>query len=124
MKPVTSVDTTRGHTNGRIEGVSLANRVKISFPPVGNELDLIWHTSARRATRAAQRREKALEASEPRSSNLRGYTDPVRSAKLPTGVNKILMRFALSRPSGQQPRDCHQNEPPHGPQPSAVAGHD
>jgi hypothetical protein len=37
-------------------------------------------TSARRATRAAQRREKALEASESRSSNLRSYTDPVWSA--------------------------------------------
>src|SRR5688500_955435 len=54
-----------------------------------------WHTSARRATRAAQRLENALKASEPRSSNLQGYTDPVRSAKLPTGVNKIMTRFGL-----------------------------
>jgi hypothetical protein len=49
-----------------------------------------WYTSARRAPKAAQRREKALSVSESRSSNLRGYNDPVRSAKFPTGVNKIM----------------------------------
>jgi hypothetical protein len=31
--------------------------------------------------------------SEPISSNPMGYTDPVRSAKFPTGVNKIMTRF-------------------------------
>jgi hypothetical protein len=71
----------------------------ISFPLVGNSLDLIWHTSARRATRAAQQLEKALKASEPRSSNLRGYTDPVRSAQLPAEANKIMTRFAGGAPS-------------------------
>jgi hypothetical protein len=33
--------------------LSIANRVIISFPLVGNALDLIWYTSARRATKAA-----------------------------------------------------------------------
>jgi hypothetical protein len=48
---------------------------------------------ARRATRASQQQEVALNVSESRASNPRGYTDPVRSAKLPTGVNKIVTRF-------------------------------
>jgi hypothetical protein len=39
--------------------------------------------------RAAQQLEKARKASEPRSSNLQGYTDPVRSAKLLIEVNKF-----------------------------------
>jgi hypothetical protein len=65
----------------------------ISVTLMGNELDLVRHTSARRATRAAQGLEKALEASESRSSHLRGYTGSVRSANLPNGVNKIMTRF-------------------------------
>jgi hypothetical protein len=43
--------------------------------------------SFRRPSRAAQG--LALGASEPRASHLQGYTDLVRSAKLPTGVNNI-----------------------------------
>jgi hypothetical protein len=36
---------------------SIANRVIISFPLVGNALDLLWDTSARRDTTAASRRQ-------------------------------------------------------------------
>jgi hypothetical protein len=74
---------------------------------------------ARRATRASQRQEEALNALESRSSNPRAYTDPVRSAKFPTGVNKILTRFAAVRfePAGDTTelilRSLHKlDEPP------------
>jgi hypothetical protein len=39
--------------SGRRHLLSIANRVIISFPRVGHALDLIWYTSARRATKAA-----------------------------------------------------------------------
>jgi Pentapeptide repeats (8 copies) len=39
--------------------------------------------------------EEALDASEPRYANPRGYADPIQSASVRTGVNKIMTRFAL-----------------------------
>jgi hypothetical protein len=37
--------------------------------------------------------EEALDASEPRYANPRGYADPIQSAYVRTGVNKIMTRF-------------------------------
>jgi len=37
--------------------------------------------------------EEALDTSEPRYANPRGYADPIQSAYIRTGVNKIMTRF-------------------------------
>jgi hypothetical protein len=36
---------------------------------------------------------EALDTSEPRYANPRGYADPIQSAYVRTGVNKIMTRF-------------------------------
>jgi hypothetical protein len=77
-----------------VTGGRIAVKPRQNFRYTSGELTRPYlATSARRATRAAQWREKALGMSEPLSSNPIGYTDPVRSAKFPTGVNKIMTRF-------------------------------
>jgi hypothetical protein len=47
------------------------------------------------STRAAQRQDEAPNAKKAKSAILRSYDDPIRSAKLPTGVNKIMTRFVM-----------------------------
>jgi hypothetical protein len=41
--------------------------------------------------------EEVLDTSEPRYADPRGYADPIQSAYVRTGVNKIMTRFAVGQ---------------------------